>query len=496
VLALALLAAFGLASLLGGGDGGRGLLGGPVLDPGEVEEFDPLAYDPGAEDEFLERGRDGYAHVLYEKSPGGAEASAARTGRWRDQIEAAADKRDVDADTLEALVLLESGGRPDALADDDAQNAAGLTQILPGTAVDLLGMSVDLERSRRLTRRIARETRRAVAGRTRRRRRAAAKRAVRLAAERRRVDDRFDPARSLDGGAGYLALARDRFGREDLAAVSYHMGIGNLENVIAAYVEPRPLEASTRETVEEYDLSYPRIFFDSSPLRNPGTYRRLLRLGDDSRTYLFRLEAAREVMRLYRDDRDELRRLNELQTAKGSSEEVLRPRDQNPPYEDADDLRSAYEDGELVRLPNDARRLGFAVDGRMGELAPRLGEKPSLYRGLRPAALATLLYVAKEVRRTSPGRPLEVTSGVRDLPYQGALLAENAEATSGFSLHTTGYAIDIRRRRRQERALVAALDRLQALGVIAWVYEPAAIHLTVGPDGEKYLPLYDTLVKD
>ena len=47
-----------------------------------------------------------------------------------------------------------------------------------------------------------------------------------------RVDERFDPAKALAGTARYLALARERLGREDLAFVSYHMGMGNLENVL------------------------------------------------------------------------------------------------------------------------------------------------------------------------------------------------------------------------------------------------------------------------
>ena len=46
------------------------------------------------------------------------------------------------------------------------------------------------------------------------------------------MDDRFDPAKALAGTARYLKLAIDRFGREDLAFVSYHMGMGNLETVL------------------------------------------------------------------------------------------------------------------------------------------------------------------------------------------------------------------------------------------------------------------------
>src|SRR2546421_177143 len=48
---------------------------------------------------------------------------------------------------------------------------------------------------------------------------------ARLSRQRRRVDQRFDPARSLTAMGRYLALARPKFaGRPDFAVVSYHMG--------------------------------------------------------------------------------------------------------------------------------------------------------------------------------------------------------------------------------------------------------------------------------
>lgn len=469
--------------------------GGARLD---VAAFQPFAFEPEEEEEFVRRGRDGLGHVVFAKSPGGVEATAARVERLEPMIEDAAERHDVDAETLGALVFLESAGRPEVVAGGDPEGAVGLGQILPGTAVSLLGMSVDLERSKELTRRIDRYRRRARVARTARRRQAASDRARSLSAERSSIDERFDPQRSLDGAARYLAFAEDRFGREDFAAVSYHMGIGNLEDVIDEYVSPRPPRRRTRDTVEDYELSYARIYFGSAPDRNPRTYRRLLAFGDDSRYYFFRLEASREIRRLYEDDRDELRRLAALHGAKASAEEVLRPRAEHPPYEDGDDLREGYEDGELLRLPVAPRRLGYSVDPRMGSAARRLEEAPELYRGLRPEALGTLLYIAKEVRRLSgSGGSLRVTSTVRDLPYQRLLIGTNEQATRGFSLHTTGFAVDIARdfrSRAQERALTFVLERLRALSVIDWVYEPGAIHLTAGPDAERFLPLVGALV--
>ena len=78
--------------------------------------------------------------------------------------------------------------------------------------------------------------------------------------------------------------------------------------------------------------------------------------------------------------------------------------------------------------------------------------------------------------------PLSVTSAVRDVQYQRLVAANNVEATHGYSLHSTGFTFDIRRRyssHAQAEAFQFMLDRLQALNLIAWVREPQAIHVTV-----------------
>ena len=62
----------------------------------------------------------------------------------------------LDADTLEAIVMLESAGRADARASDDLRSAAGLTQILAETGQNLLGLHIDVKASERLTRGILR----------------------------------------------------------------------------------------------------------------------------------------------------------------------------------------------------------------------------------------------------------------------------------------------------------------------------------------------------
>src|SRR3954447_4044283 len=220
-VALAALAVVVVAVLLlltGGGHSDKRLVPGGGEAAGD---YDPLAYDSAHESELEQRATTGFADVVYEKSPGGVVATARRTARWRTLVERSARAYGVDPGTLEGIVFLESAGRPDVVAGGDLEGAVGLTQILASTATALLHMHVDLAQSRKLTKRIA-------AART-------AARVRRLERARRRADERFDPAKSITAAAQYLALAEKQFGRPDLAVATYHMGMGNLQNVMKRY---------------------------------------------------------------------------------------------------------------------------------------------------------------------------------------------------------------------------------------------------------------------
>ena len=78
-----------------------------------------------------------------------------------------------------------------------------------------------------------------------------------------------------------------------------------------------------------------------------------------------------------------------------------------------------------------------------------------------------------------------MTSTVRDLDYQRLLVRDNPFATREYSLHTTGFAFDVRRDYASDAQAVAfqyMLDRLQSLNLIAWVREPGAIHITASTE--------------
>jgi len=391
----------------------------PTYSPVNLKN-DPWAYTADREGEFESRAAAGHSHVIYVKSPGGIVATAARVARWRPQIEAAAEEAGVDPDLIEGMVLLESAGRPDARASDDLEGAVGLTQILAETATGLLGMHVDVKRSERLTRKLERAR--------------GPREAARLRAARARVDERFDPEKSLAATGRYLKTAMDEFGREDLAVVSYHMGIGNLQQVLGAYGDS--------------EASYPQLYFDASPDRHPRAYRLLAGLGDDSKTYFWRVLASREVMRLYRGDRAKLDRLAELQSGSDSGELVLHPPDRTKSFESPEDIDAATADGEL---------------------------RPVAGGALRPEAYALLAYIRDGVRNVSGVKaPLTVTKTVRP----------------DASIHATGYAFDISRtyaNGRQAEAFQFMLDRLQALNVIAWTRDSRTIHITASSEGRRIL---------
>jgi hypothetical protein len=402
---------------------------------------DPFGYDARRQADFENAGAAGLSHVLYAKSPGGAVATAQRVGKLRPLIEDVARRTHEDPDTLEAIVFLESAGRPDAAASSDLSSAVGLTQILAQTATGLLGLKVDVARSQKITGQIARSQ--------------SFTHIARLKAQRAKVDQRFDARKALEATTRYLKFARDNLnGRPDLAVESYHMGVGNLQRALKAYGNA--------------NIPYAQLFFDSTPVRHAKAWNILAALGDDSSTYLWRIGAAKAIMKLYRDDPKKLGRQALLQASPGG-ERVLRPPDSTPSFPDDGALKT----DQLAVLSGAALRPSGA-----------LAAGPAPQRALQPEALRLARYLALGVREVAKTEPLVITSAARSVAGEqrdtrGAFGPETPPST-----HTTGYAFDISRTYRspaQAQALQFWLDRLTALDVVAWTREPAVIHVTVGP---------------
>jgi hypothetical protein len=459
-LATAVLAVAVLVAVLASGGGHPPL---PLPGIGKpARAGDPFAWVPDHAGDFEQRAIAGSAHVLFTKSPGGAVATAARVAALRPLIDRAAAGSGIDPNVLEGLVFVESAGRPDVIAGTDPAAASGLTQILAQTGQSLLGMHIDLARSRKLTAQIAAADN---GGRP--------ALALKLARRRAKVDDRFDPAKALAATVRYLKLAEQHFGRSDLAVVSYHMGIGNLLHVLADYDGGR-------------SVPYAQLYFDTSPANHAAAFDLLAGFGDDSSLYYWRVLGAVQIMRLYRSDRPALARLSQLHSEAGTNALVLHPPARTPTFRDPDALYAAYRSRSraLVPLPANAARLGLRYGTGIGRYAHDVGATPALYRGLRAPALDMLVELGARVRALSGGvGPLIVTGAALDDRYQQHVVGT-------YALADTGYSFQIARRyasRAQASAFQAMLDRLQALNLIAWDRTAATIDITVASDASKVI---------
>ena len=450
-LAALILVVAMLVSGLGGGSVPTPPRGGTAA---PASGADPFGYTPAHAAQFAARAIAGNGHVLFTKSPGGALSTAARVAAYRSAIDHATAGSGVDPKLLEALVFVESAGRAQVIAGSDPASAAGLTQILAETGQSLLGMHIDLARSRTLTAQID-----AVAAGTRNGPLAP------LLARRAAADDRFDPARELAATVRYLQIAQRQFGRADLAIESYHMGIGNLHQVLADYDGGRP-------------VPYPQLYFDVAPDRHPAAFRLLASFGDDSSLYYWRVLGAEQIMHLYRTHRPALRRLSSLQLADDAGAAVLHPPDRVRPFADPAALAAAYQSRAIVPLPSNQAQLSLSFDSSMGSGAAGVGAPRSLYRGLRPGALRLLIDLGAGVRRLSRLSPLRVATTVSDQRYEQHI-------NNPYEPDATGWSFAIDRRYAgpaQAQAFQDLLDRLASLNLIAWSREGSTIEITVASD--------------
>ncbi|MGH2881223.1 MAG: transglycosylase SLT domain-containing protein [Solirubrobacteraceae bacterium] len=421
---------------------------------------DPFAYVASRESDFVARAIAGSEHVLFTKSPGGALATAARVAPFREIIDQATAGTNIDPSLLEALVFVESAGRPNVIAGLDPADASGLTQILASTGQSLLGMHINLTRSRQLTGKIDTAAGQGKLGLV-----------ARLQRQRARIDDRFDPRKALAATVRYLQIAEQHFARPDLAVESYHMGIGNLQNVLNDYDGGKP-------------VPYAQLYFDTAPDHHTSAYNLISGFGDDSSLYYWRLLGAEQIMRLYRTDRAALSRLISLQTAVDSQAYVLHPPQDVHPFANPDALDNAYARRTILPLPSNARALGLSYDPGIGSMADQLHVSPALYRGLRGPALDLLIELAARVRSLSGGTaPLTVTSAVSDQRYQQLLGVSDPPAAAGWSFTIARRYV----KPAQADAFQAMLDRLQALNVIAWQRFPSEIEITVASDASQVL---------
>jgi hypothetical protein len=173
--------------------------------------------------------------------------------------------------------------------------------------------------------------------------------------------------------------------------------------------------------------------------------------GDDSSTYLWRVNAAREIMRLNRSDPKQLARLAALDRSGGAGTRRLYPNG-------APEAHASPK-----KPPNYGPAIGLRLTGQAkATFAPDAG------------TAAVLPYIGAGTRKISHWAPLIVTSA-------------------------RGARIEIVRRYRSERQALAfqyMLDRLQAWNLIAWGRGGRTLAIVVGPNALKVLPSASKIIRD
>ena len=223
------------------------------------------------------------------------------------------------------------------------------------------------------------------------------------------------------------------FGREDLAFVSYHMGIGNLEGVLDAYGErPADLRRSSTSTPRRrrHRARLPAARRASATTR-PTTGGSCSRRG---RSCACTATTAAQLGRLaVAAHREGVRRGG---AAPGRPD---RRRSRRPTT-----CSRRGTTARSSRSRSDEAVTGLRRDRRMGELARRMHQPAERYRGLRPEALAMALYIGAQVREISGQSPLIVTSTVRDGAYQRA--ARRPQRRGDAQLLAAHHRLGVRRR--------------------------------------------------
>jgi hypothetical protein len=327
-----------------------------------------------------------------------------------------------------------------------------------------------------------------------------------LLAKRRRVDERYDPAKAIAAQTRYLVRLTYRYGRVDWALQAYHGGEGGVSNTVSRYLgERRRLftctEGAIRGTLASRGgavtrarplLTYTDLYFGATPRSHPDAFGYLYGRSDDHRYYWWKVLMAERAIALYRRDPKEFRRQWQALRPGQRMEVAWYPERDKLVFHDLADLCRAYDEKTLVRPPADLYARGIAL----GNVAPLDAANAYRYKGLRPQSMGALLQLAALYRQQGGGEPLRVLSLTQTETYAALLKARFPEPPPKkpvapedipIDMHPTGLCFDLQRpasawnRKVLEYALGLLFDR----GEIYWLIEtgrgPSRYHVCPCP---------------
>lgn len=312
----------------------------------------------------------------------------------------------------------------------------------------------------------------------------------RLVARRRKVDERFDPARAIAAQTRYLIRLTRRYGGVDWALQAYHGGEAGVARTVRLYSTGGGGATLASRGGGSRWVTYADFYQGCTPTATPEAFNYLFGRSDDHRYYWWKVLMAERALDLYRKDPQEFERQWQLLKPGCNAEAAWYPEPENLQFEGPSALRAAYLDGTLVPLPREAGALGLRTEN-LAALDP---ESAGLHKGLRPEAMGALLRVVHIYRSCGGGEPVTVLSLVQSNQYRQKWearyppkpLPPNVPRDPQF--HTTGLVFDLKRPARDwdRKVLEYALGRMYDTLRISWRPETDGgsrrYHVAVAPE--------------
>jgi hypothetical protein len=317
-----------------------------------------------------------------------------------------------------------------------------------------------------------------------------------LVAKRRRVDERYDPAKAIRAQTRYLVKLTRRYGGIDWALQAYHGGEAGASRTMRLFAEgigSRTYLASRGASYRTPGLGgwlpYTELYQRVSPTATPAAFSYLFGRSDDHRYYWWKVLMAERALDLYRRDPQEFERQWKALQPGLNADAVFFPDPTPHQFADNRALAEAYRAGTLVRLPANAGELGVRTEN-LAVLAP---DSTSLHKGLRPEAMGALLRLAQIYRSQGGQAPLTAVSMVQSTAYRKLWDARYPapplppDVPKDPEFHTTGYTFDLSRPARDwdRKVLEYSLGTLYDNLHISWRKETEGgsqrYHVVVNP---------------
>lgn len=126
------------------------------------------------------------------------------------------------------------------------------------------------------------------------------------------LSDRENPHESINATSKFINYYQKFLGTEDLAVASFHMGYGNIFDLIQKYIDPEKIKKFPKEAVVAHKLNYPKIFFNTTKESKPKAYNFLFNtLEDDSANYYFKILAAANILKINKISPQNLKELSQ-----------------------------------------------------------------------------------------------------------------------------------------------------------------------------------------